>query len=343
MSTFHLFPHLVPELRQHIWKLSLEPRVISVELGDNLNYDLLTETRQGCSFFRPGVEIVKKETPIDLCKTYGPVLMEIAPNMAVRFTSLEAYQQYEAVKQSCTYPIFASSAAHQQFLALKSTVTYAIFKASLPAGFSVCRESRSCLLPMFTKVLSSHSELSSKSAKLSIPTWVNFAIDTVQCRQYDLPYISRTPWISQIRSMVVDVDDPETMHNNLDSRYRPYLSYIEHDMTSLKHLTIRYMEPRWDEWYDEWHYLLANYYNRCEPLVAFYLRIINPHFPETGELNRTNYLRIWRQERRLERGPSDHTLHDSDSEEDFDVLNHPCGWIHNGKDCLTKCGKVTKW
>lgn len=298
MSTFYLFPNLAPELRQYIWGLSLEPRVVSIKLRRDTNLDLAT-----------GVEAPK--------------------------------------------------------------LTYAIFKASPPVGFSVCRESRSFLRPLFTEVLPSQDSASCEGQEFSTPTWVDFAIDTVQCKQYDLPYVSKTPWAPRIRNMVVDVNDLETMHRSLDLSCRRYLWYLEHEMTGLEHLMIRdlsiqrpYIPGEWredlldgcegdwqddgpddgpDDWQDNWHDLLAEYYYRCEPLVSFHLRIVNPRRPDMGEVNQTNFMDIWRHARRIERGITTEGLSESSPEEDVDILGHHHTWIHNGKDCLTKCGKVTEW
>jgi hypothetical protein len=303
--------------------------------------------KQGGNFFAPDIVFVKKGAPASLCNPDGYDLMDIKPDMTLRFTCPEAERRYMAdIWDVTSNREFASFESYMQFMALKSSVTYAIFKALPPAGFSVCRESRSCLMPLLTKVPSSCSELSGEGVDLSIPTWVNFAIDTVQCKQYDLPHISRTPWVSHIGSIVLDVDDTDSMHSSMDSIDEPYLFYLTHDMTGLRHLTIKFMEPRGDKWYYEWFDLLAEYYNRCDPWVDFYLRIINPNFPNMEELNPKNFMRLWRKTRRQRQKLTnypDYPLPESDSEEDFDVLNHPYEWVHNGKDCLTKCGKGRKW
>lgn len=307
MSTFHLFPRLVPEVRQRIWQLSLEPRVIYVERGDDFNYDVLIKPEQRQGLIKTGVEIVKKGAPPGQFQSWA--LTCIVPGMDICFTSFDAYHQY---------------------LADRSAVTYAIFKASPPAGFSVCRESRSCLLPMFSEILPNRPNSLSGGVNLGIPTWMNFTMDTIHCIQDDLPYIARMAWVSQIQRMIVDVNDSDTLYDNMYAHLRSDLSYIICDMTGLKDLIIRDMESRWNDWYDGWYSLLADIYNRCET-VSFYLRIINPNFPNTEELNPANFMSIWQHANGIE-----------DSGEDFDVLNHPFEWIHNGKDCLTKCGKVTE-
>ena len=155
-------------------------------------------------------------------------------------------------------------------------------------------------------------------------------MDTIHCTQEDLPYISRMIWVSQIQRMIVDVYDTDALYTSMYAHLRADLTYIMGDMTNLKHLTMRDMDPRWDEWYDDWYVVLADLYNRCET-ATLYLRIIKPNFPEAGELNPTNFMSIRRHAKGIE-----------DSEGDFDVLDHPFSWIHNGKDCLTRCGKVTE-
>lgn len=306
MSTFDLFPLLAPEMRQRIWELSVEPRVIAIEIGDNFNYDLLIKPEQRREIFKNNIQIVKKGTR--LFQSDSTVPSENLPDMDIYFASWSVYRQ---------------------FVEDKSAATYAICKASPPVGLGVSRESRSCLLPMFNEVLSSHSKLVTGGSIFSIPTWINFAIDTIHCTQDDLPYMSKTPWMSQIQHVAVDVDDTDALHINMYGHERPHLTYIVSDMTNLKHVTIRDMEPRWDDWHSEWHDLLADYYNRCRP-APFDLRIINPNFPETGELNRRNFMSIWRHEKGIVEG----------SEENFDVMEHQYEWMHNGKDCPTKCGQV---
>lgn len=78
-------------------------------------------------------------------------------------------------------------------MAFESNVTYAVCKASPSAGFSVAESP-----------------------------------DTVHCSQHALLYMSRTPWVTQIRCMVLEVGDMETMHNALDSRHEAYIFYLEH-------------------------------------------------------------------------------------------------------------------
>lgn len=79
------------------------------------------------------------------------------------------------------------------------------------------------------------------------------------------------------------------------------------------------MENRWNERYNEWFDLLANYYIRCEPLVNFDLDIINPNFPETEELNHRNFMRLWRQTEGPGRGSASSHLDESSLDQDFDV------------------------
>lgn len=220
--------------------------------------------------------------------------------------------------------------------------TYAIFKVAPPVAFGVCRESRSCLLPQFVEVPSSTAEVTTAAAAAAascVPLRVNFETDTVHCAEYNIPIISRAPWMARICKLVLDICDTDDLAIGLG--WTRDSDFMEQRMACLRHLTIRYLEHGGYDWFEPFHDLLVGYYYRCAPSVTFDVRIINIIRPELGEVNRTNYMHIWRQERILELELDGRNLDGFGPEEDYNVLGHPHKWIHDGDDCLTKCGQAT--
>ncbi|KAI1127409.1 hypothetical protein F5Y10DRAFT_242719 [Nemania abortiva] len=169
------------------------------------------------------------------------------------------------------------------------------WRSPAPSLLHACSEARLHLQRQYTKVFGLSAFERQHMPDPLIYTWVNPNSDTVYCDQDRLEQvISELPFV---RWLVIEMLDPYSWS------YRQCILLRDMGKT-LENVTLLHPPPpfepgRFDsQWWAEWDDWMEFCYFTCDP-VPFYTRIIWPEFPEAGEINPDNYLKIerdWRRE-----------------------------------------------
>lgn len=170
-----------------------------------------------------------------------------------------------------------------------------------PAWLQVCGEARTYFRTKYRKVYGSEENLDvgglqQKEQDFHIYAWVNVDIDVVYCSQYPLKQV--TCELPSVRWLIVETRDEEFWFYRDCSPLTDICSALEtvtilHPPPSRPGGVVRFDNRWWSEW-DSW---MESVYFTCAP-VTFRTRIIWPEFPEAGEVNPDNYLKLERDARR---------------------------------------------
>ncbi|KAJ8120638.1 hypothetical protein ONZ43_g2704 [Nemania bipapillata] len=200
-----------------------------------------------------------------------------------------------------------------------------------PSLLHACSEARSHLQGQYTKVFGFAEPLTylerQRMKEPPIYTWVNVKLDTVYCAQFTLEQVvSELPLV---RWLIIEMQDPDYWFYNQCSTLRHMGKTLE--TVTMLHPAPRSKSGRFDSrWWTEWDDWMESCYFTCGP-VHFYTRIIWPEFPEAGEINPDNYLKIERDWRR-KRWAVDPDQWGTVSDDDDDRMSAPgrfrLGWRH---------------
>ncbi|KAK7999611.1 hypothetical protein PG990_012211 [Apiospora arundinis] len=176
-----------------------------------------------------------------------------------------------------------------------------------PPLLGVCCEARSFLLQhSYTKAF-----ISSDSAQYH---YVDFEVDTISLAQCDLgDYPREHKWIQQLSIVCWDTE----------SYFHKHQLYLR-EMPALKDLTIHHWEtgPGDHDWWRSWNGILDLYYSCGDP-VPYFVRVLGPPNVDIPEINRNNYRKVERDDRRrrlaeITDDSDDYFSVSSDTEEELD-------------------------
>ncbi|KAK8000935.1 hypothetical protein PG991_013157 [Apiospora marii] len=200
--------------------------------------------------------------------------------------------------------------AHEDYIGRKRTPP--------PPLLGACSEARSFLLQhYYTKAF-----MSSDSAQYH---YVDFEVDTIHLDQFELgKYPREQHWIQQL----------SIMGWNSELIFYKHGLHLE-DMTVLKNVTIHDCESLNgdNEWWGAWDNFMEVNYFRDDP-VPYSIRILGPRNVDVPEINRHNYLKVERDDRRrrVAANPDEYNeVSDSDDEPDGPD-RFRLGW-HHVKGC----------
>lgn len=159
---------------------------------------------------------------------------------------------------------------------------YLVLAAQPPAILHACRESRSQLLPIFSRVVTAKETL------------VNFELDTISASDTCLPQLMQAPWSGQIRQLELEVVDAAQfvfgIGQTMANAHSMALGFI-----NLRYVTIRNLEARVQtkESFEDnterlWAALLSSHYGTRRP-IQFQLTIAFPLLAGVEDLTESNY------------------------------------------------------
>lgn len=204
-----------------------------------------------------------------------------------------------------------------------------------PAVLHACHEARRTLALSYNKAF--HEPIRDGRSYI----WVDFNIDSICIGQDLLKLLAETAHGRTIRHLTVECSYMDQFWVAGPRRADVDSTHL-FDFDRLKTLTIVYMEDKHYSkpdrcWRDDLTDMFAEYYYTCKP-VLFEMRAMHPRLPETGEVNRTNFVKISHDNRKsLWQSISPGTNGVSDSEdEDIEGRHRWFRWKHDGCNCVKR-------
>lgn len=197
-------------------------------------------------------------------------------------------------------PLLANYEFYFGSVALPDSSCRMLFVVESSAAYITCKESRAFLRFIFAEP---------RKPGGGLPSWFQFDIDTVRCKDIHLPIIAKHPWFTRTRHLAIvvvyeiydymgDLDPEESIMEGKNH------NWIVHNLSSLENITFEMLyghtygpEGCGNHWLEEWFKIFEDWYNSTyadSPPPPFYARVVShrDEIPEEEWLTPTNYLKV---------------------------------------------------